>query len=445
MSYFHLVSLGCAKNLVDSEVILGTMYGAGWHLEEDPEKAEVIIINTCGFIQEAVEEAIEEILAFVSLKESKADPSQLIVVTGCLVQRYKEKLVEELPEVDLFVGTEGPEHIARFIDEMKSGGVDSHIILPPRYVMSSDSPRILSTPFYRSWLKITEGCNNRCSYCMIPAIRGNLRSRHITDVVEEATRLELSGVKEISLVAQDSTAYGNDLGDASLEALLRSLLDSTQIPWIRLLYLYPTGISDELIDLVKSESRILPYMDIPMQHVNDDVLAAMNRRYTKKDLAALIERIRTNIPDIALRTTFLVGFPGETDEQYAEIENFIRQTSIDHVGVFNYSNEEGAPSEKFAGQVPEDIAKERRDALLHLQSELSAENLKKYMGKKLEVLVDGVSGETDLLLEGRSKYQAPDVDGIVYINEGTASPGDLVEVEITETTIYDLVGGIVGP
>lgn len=442
MGIFYLISQGCAKNLVDSEVILGSMDMGGWKLTENPEEASVLIINTCGFIQDAVEEAIGEIFELVKLKEIY--PDKRIVVVGCLVQRYKKQLVDDLPEVDLFVGTEGSAEMAGLLERLEKGEIGQRLLLPDQFLMSSDTPRIISTPSFRAWLKITEGCNNRCSYCMIPMIRGELRSRAIEDLVREVKRLEIHGVKELSLIAQDSTAYGNDLGiEISLERLLEQLLEKTSIPWLRLLYLYPNGVTDELLDLMAQNERIVPYLDIPMQHVNDNVLRAMNRRYTSNDLLRLIERIRSRVPNIALRTTFLVGFPGETEKAFWEIEEFMRKVEIDHIGVFTYANEEGAPSEKFANQVSEKVKNKRKNHLLALQAELSAKIQKKYIGRIEPVLVEGLSSETDLLLQGRTKYQAPEVDGIVLINDGVANPGEIVNVAITDSHVYDLVGGIV--
>jgi ribosomal protein S12 methylthiotransferase len=311
--------------------------------------------------------------------------------------------------------------------------------------MTSKTPRLISTPPFRAWLKITEGCNNRCSYCMIPSIRGGLRSRTVDDLVREARRLEEQGVKELTLIAQDSTAYGRDLaGKASLEILLRHLLDHTAIPWLRILYLYPSGISKELLTIMVENKRVVPYLDIPMQHVNDGVLRAMNRHYSSEDLYDMVAGIRSKIPDIALRTTFLVGFPGESEPAFLEIERFLRKMRIDHMGVFPYANEEGAPSEGFANQLPKKEKQRRCDYLLAVQAEISAEIQKKYLGRVEPVLVEGLSRETDLLLEGRTRYQAPEVDGCVLINDGTASPGDIVNVHITDSQVYDLVGEIVG-
>ena len=444
MPKFNLISLGCAKNLVDSEVMLGAMADSGWEFVESPEEADLLLLNTCGFIQSAVEEAIDEILELAKIK--RLTPGKKLVVTGCLVQRYKEMLVKNLPEVDLFVGTEGAGNIGKLVTDLYSEGkTGSRVILPERFLMDSALPRVITTPKASAWLKITEGCNNRCAYCMIPSIRGNLRSRRIEDLISESVNLQEQGIKELSLIAQDSTAYGDDLGrEADLELLVKGLLDRTSIEWIRLFYLYPSGITDQLLELMADNPRIVPYLDIPFQHVNDRILAAMNRRYNSETLYRLLERVRHSIPDIAIRTTFLVGFPGESEKEFMEIESFLKRTQIDHVGVFGYANEEGCPSELFSGQLSEDEKKRRCDHLLALQSGLSKEIQKKYIGRVEPVLVEGVSRETDLLLEGRTRYQAPEVDGCVYINDGIASPGDIVEVKICETQIYDLVGRVVG-
>ena len=442
MLQFNLISLGCAKNLVDSEVMLGSMNANGWEHVELPEDADLLLLNTCGFIQSAVEEAIDEILELAKIKEQF--PAKKLVVTGCLVQRYKEKLGEDLPEVDLFVGTEGAGDIAQLIAPLFKGDIRNRVVLPERVLMDSSLPRIVSAPHFRAWLKVTEGCNNRCAYCMIPSIRGNLRSRQIDDLVYESVRLEQQGVKELSLIAQDSTAYGDDLGrDVNIVSLLRELLKKTSIPWIRLLYLYPSGISDELLQLMADNPRIVPYLDIPFQHVSNRVLHQMNRRYTSEALYNLLARVRDHVPDVAIRTTFLVGFPGESEQEFLEIESFLRQVRIDHVGVFAYANEEGCPSEGFTGQLPEGEKQRRCDHLLAVQFDLSKEIQKKYIGKVESVLVEGVNRETDLLLEGRTRFQAPEVDGCVHINDGIANPGDIVQVKICDTQIYDLVGGIV--
>lgn len=437
-----MISLGCAKNLVDSEIMIGALEKAGWQLREDPLQAEVLLINTCGFIQPAVEEAIEEILQLVNIKSEH--PEKKIVVAGCLVQRYKAQLLEELPEVDFFIGTEGCKTIAEIIDRLPIENPEAKLILPDRFVMDSSLPRTITTPPYRAWFKITEGCDNRCSYCMIPSIRGDLRSRSIDDLAAEAKIHESHGVKELSLIAQDLTAFGNDLGgQVQLYTLLENILAKTTIPWLRLLYLYPSGIHKDLLKLMADQPRIVPYLDIPFQHVSNQVLAAMNRRYTNEDLYRLLEEIRFFLPDVALRTTFLVGFPGETEQDVLMLEKFLHEARIDHVGIFSYANEEGCPSEHYPRQCAEEEKDARKDHLLAVQSEISAEIQKKYIGRMEQVLIEGYSSETDLLLEGRTRFQAPDVDGCVYIAEGEAGLGDIVQVNITEAHVYDLVGKIV--
>lgn len=442
MSSFHLVSLGCAKNLVDSEVMLGLLQAGGWELCDDPGTADVLIVNTCGFIKPAVEEALEVILEMGQYKEE--DPGKFLVVTGCLVQRYLDGLCQDLEEVDLFVGTEGVADIAILLQRLVDGEQTEKTHCPDRFLMNASLPRTLATPFFRSSLKITEGCNNRCSYCMIPSIRGDLRSREIADLISELHRLEDQGVKEISLIAQDITAYGNDLGSAkgNLMTLLTQILKETSFPWLRLMYLYPSGVTDELFELIQNEARILPYMDIPFQHVSDTILKRMHRRYGYDDLCNFVERIRRAVPDIALRTTMMVGFPGETEDDVRLLEGFLKEYRIDHVGVFAYTNEEGARSEFYDGQCPSEVKEERKQRILELQAGISSEIIQRYVGRTVPVLVEGLSRETDLLLEGRTVYQAPEIDGCVYINDGTASPGDIVQVRITEAQIYDLVGAI---
>jgi ribosomal protein S12 methylthiotransferase len=439
MKTLHLTSLGCAKNLVDSEMMLGSLELSGWQAVEDPAEAELLLINTCGFIRPAVEEAVDEILHLAEYKQ--ADPSKKLVVTGCLVQRYGSELHKELPEVDLWVGIDDEQRIAELISALPDCAA---LVLqqPCRSLISSAMPRRLSTPPFRSWLKITEGCNNRCTYCMIPSIRGDLRSRPVADLVIEARALAQGGVKELSLIAQDLTAYGTDL-DSNLAALLRQLLAETDIPWLRLLYLYPASVSDELLDLMAEQPRIVPYLDIPFQHVSSNVLQRMNRRYGQQDLDQLIARIRKRIPHCALRTTMMVGFPGETEQDVTELLECLDSWQLDHVGVFPYEDEEGAAASNFQSKVPEEEKQERFVRVMELQAEISQKRLQQLVGQEVEVLVEGVSEETELLLEGRARFQAPEIDGCVYINEGTASPGDIVKVRIAEAHIYDLVGGII--
>ncbi len=440
MKKLHLVSLGCAKNLVDSEMMLGSLEQGGYKVVQDPAAADLLLVNTCGFIRSAVEEAVDEILRLAEFKE--ADPAKKLVVTGCMVQRYASELQAELPEVDLFVGIDDEARIFDLLEDLSGQG---RLVLktPSTSLVDSGSPRRLSTPWFRSYLKVTEGCDNRCTYCMIPSIRGDLRSRPVIDLVAEAVALGKAGVKELTLIAQDLTAYGDDLDPGTnLVVLLKSLLTATDIPWLRLLYLYPVSTTTELLQLMADQPRILPYLDIPFQHAGDAVLQKMGRRYGRQDLDDLVTEIRQYVPDCALRTTMLVGFPGETSQDVGELLDCLQRWQLDHVGVFPYEDEEGSPAAGFADKVDDDEKQLRYQQVMELQAEISRKKLQQYVGREVEVLVEGLSRESDLLLEGRTRYQAPDVDGCVYINEGIADPGDIVMVRITEAHIYDLVGGI---
>ena len=440
MQTLHLVSLGCAKNLVDSEMMLGILEGGGFQVVQDPADAGIILVNTCGFIRPALEEAVDEILRLAEY--TQAEPEKKLVVTGCMVQRYGNELESELPEVDLFIGLDDEVRILELLASLDNRK-QCIVATPSRFVMSSNQPRRLSTPFFRSYLKITEGCDNHCTYCMIPSIRGRLRSRSIADLVSEACTLERAGVRELTLIAQDLTAYGNDLGNGhNLVALLRALLAATDIPWLRLLYLYPVATTEELLHLMVEHPRILPYLDIPFQHVSDGVLRRMARHYGRRDLEELVSMIRRYLPDCALRTTMLVGFPGETEQDVAELLDCLQRWELDHVGVFSYEDEEGAAATGFPGKVADKEKQQRLSRVMELQAEISKRKLQQYVGRKESVLVEGVSRETDLLLEGRTRYQAPDIDGCLFITEGKANPGDIVKVHITEAHIYDLLGGI---
>lgn len=435
-----LLSLGCPKNLVDSEVMLGQLELAGYHVVETPEAADLLLVNTCGFIRPAVEESIDEILALAEIK--KGDPRKKLVVTGCLVQRYGGNLQQELPEVDLFIGTDGFQEIAALLDRPPVGQL---LHRQPAFLMASTTARRVSTPSHRAYLKITEGCANRCSYCIIPALRGDLRSRLPRDVVAEAQALEQSGVKELTLVAQDLTAYGMDLGSDGprLTSLLKLLLASCSIPWLRLLYLHPGRVDDLLLDLMLAEPRITPYLDIPLQHVSSRLLRRMKRPYDKARIETMLHAVRARPAHVALRTTFLVGFPGETEAEVAEIEDFMRLHRFDHVGIFPFSPEEGTPAAEMDEQVDDEEKEARRDHLMAVQADIALANNEKFIGRVEPVLVEGLSRETDLLLEGRTRYQAAEVDGCVYITAGHCQAGDIVPVRFTEAHTYDLVGEIV--
>ena len=437
----YMVSLGCSKNLVDSEVMLGLLEEDGYQVIQDPENADLLLVNTCGFIGSAVKEAIDEILDLASYKQK--DQTKKLVVTGCLVQRYGTELEKELPEVDIFIGTDSFHNIVSQLHGEKPAIPLAHSLEQSPFLMDSSMPRRISTPPHRAYMKITEGCINRCSYCLIPAIRGRLRSRSIPDLLTEAHRLDAAGVKELTLVAQDLLAYGLDLGkEANLTALLQQLLAETDIPWIRLLYLHPARVQDDILIQMAENKRIVPYLDIPFQHVSDHILKLMNRPYTKAKIRRLMEKVRTIIPDSALRTTMMVGFPGETEEDIIELAGFLQEHHFEHLGVFAYANEEGCQAASFAGQVPEEMKEERLQRIMEIQAEISFTALQKHVGRVEQVLVEGLSKESDLLLEGRTRYQAPEIDGCVYIAKGSAEPGDLVDVTITEAHTYDLVGEI---
>ncbi|HKJ63758.1 MAG TPA: 30S ribosomal protein S12 methylthiotransferase RimO [Desulfopila sp.] len=441
MKNIHVTSLGCPKNFVDSEVMIGVLERRGWTVVEHPEEAAVLLVNTCGFIQPAVEESIEEILG---LSVYTQNGERKLVVTGCMVQRYRDRLSREIPEIDLLLGTEAVADIAGLLEGLLADKrPQGRIYMPETFLMDASLPRTLATPSFRAWMKITEGCDNHCSYCMIPSIRGRLRSRQIDDLTREALQLEAKGVRELTLIAQDLTAFGADRGKKDLVPLLESIAGNTAIPWVRLLYLYPSGINEDLLQFMAAEPRVVPYLDIPMQHVSDTILKRMNRPYNRQALFSLIDTIRTILPEVALRTTFLLGFPGETEADVNLVEQFLLRMHIDHVGVFAYANEEGCPSEFFKEQIPESEKQTRVERILSVQTGISAKIQKRYQGKTLDVLVEGLSRETDLLLEGRTRFQAPDIDGCVYINDGEARPGDMVRVRISETQIYDLVGAIV--
>ncbi len=442
MKNLFMVSLGCPKNLVDSEVMLSILEQSGFSLTDDPEKAEVILVNTCGFIQPAVEEAIDTILEMAAHKE--AHPTQQLVVTGCMVQRYGRSLLEELPEVDLFIGLDDFPYLDKILAEQAGKQRLVATPGPATFLMDSTHARRLATPYFRSYLKITEGCDNRCSYCMIPSIRGALRSREVADLVAEAQALQKNGVQELCLIAQDLTAYGTDLlVSTDLVQLLQQLLAETDIAWFRLLYAYPSGISDDLLQLMASEPRIVPYLDIPFQHVSDGVLKRMNRPYGQQILDALIDCIRQYLPDCAIRTTLMVGFPGESDEDVRAMIAALQRWQLDHVGIFQYQDEEGSAAALLPGKVDEEEKASRYAQVMAVQAEISQQRMQRFVGRIEPVLVEGLSEESDLLLEGRSRYQAPEIDGCVYITSGMVNPGDIVSVHITEAHTYDLVGEVV--
>ena len=437
-----IVSLGCSKNLVDSEVMAGILAGQGYTLVSSLEEADVAVVNTCGFIESAKQESIDAILEIADRGERYR--LSALVVAGCLGQRYANELLESVPEIDAVVGTG---EFARIHDiiECTLSGERVVAVGRPEYLYDHDSPRILSTPRHYAYLKIAEGCDNRCSYCAIPQIRGCLRSRRIESVRAEAEALAAAGCRELILIAQDTTAYGIDIyGRPVLPDLVRSLCRVDGIAWIRLLYTYPTRIGDDLIDTMIEEPKVARYLDIPIQHVSRRILKAMGRAGDAVSLSHLFERIRERVPEITLRTSLMVGFPGETDDEFSELLRFVEDQRIDRVGVFMYSREEGTAAASMGGQIAESIKKRRYAEIMELQKSISLEKLRARIGKVERVLVDGVSEECELVAVGRSEREAPEVDGLIYIEKDHPSPGTFINVRVIAASDYDLVGEVVG-
>lgn len=439
MTALHFIALGCPKNLVDSEVMLGHLSAAGFLLTEDPAAAEAIVVNTCAFIEDAKKEAIDTILEMAEFK--KRGSCRVLVVAGCLPQRYRAELSELLPEVDLFIGAGEFHRIAEIITA-RGGGQETHVGVPT-YLYDHATPRLSITPRHAAYLKIAEGCLHPCSFCIIPNIRGKFRSRTLDSVVAEAEGMLSRGVRELNVIAQDTTAYGSDIG-VNLATLLERLAPLSGPKWIRLLYAYPQEFPEGVIDLIREGEDICKYLDLPIQHVSNRILKSMRRKGTGTEIRRLIERLRRDVPGIALRTSLIVGFPGETDAEFDELVDFVCETRFEHLGVFAFSPEEGTPAAKLKKRIPADVAELRRREIMGVQRELSLGNNQRYVGKELTVLVDGPSPETPHLLVGRHEGQAPDIDGVVYINEGSAPAGEFAQVEITEAHEYDLVGRIIG-
>ena len=433
----YIISLGCPKNIVDSEYMGGILSSAQFQVTDDIEQADIVIINTCAFIQDAVQESIDVILETVRLKEE--GNLKKVIVTGCLVQRYGYKLKREIPEVDVWAGTGKFQKILEILKEDKA-----FFISKPCFVQKRRIPRIRGTPFYTAYLKISDGCSYRCSYCLIPKLRGPMRSVAPQLLLEEAKELSKRGAVEINLVAQDITSYGKDVDDEKvcLESLLESLLNIEGIEWIRLLYLHPLGISERLLDLLENEEKICPYLDIPIQHVNNKILADMRRGYDKKYILELFDKIKRLKRRVFLRTTLLVGFPGETDQAFQELYDFVKDAEFNHLGVFVFSSEKGTSAERLGFKVEKWIANERQDALMRLQADILERKNKEMIGKVIPVLVEGTHPETELLLVGRSNGMAPEIDGQVIINKGYGIIGKIMPVLITEAHTYDLIGEI---
>ena len=436
----HLVTLGCPKNQVDSEVMLGVLARRGHEMVLDPDAADVLVVNTCAFIGPAKEESIDAILDLAAVKAARA--GRRLVVSGCLAQRYADDLQQALPEVDVFVGTGD---LLRIADAVEAPLADAPVVyrgaqhvLPPHGVAA----RVRTGAWWTAYLKVSEGCDHACSFCIIPKIRGRHESRSIDDLVAEAASLAAEGAVELSLIAQDLTAYGRDLpGDASLARLLRAL--AVRVPdvrWLRLLYAYPSSVTDELLEVMADEPAVCPYLDMPLQHISDRMLRAMRRERSGAAIRRLIARIRRAVPEIALRTSFIVGFPGETDADVRELCDFLEEAEFDHVGVFLYSQEENTPAAAFPEQLSEAVKAERWERVMAAQAHIASRRAAAHRGRTVEVLVEGRDARGRLI--GRTRGQAPEIDGRTYLH-GRGAAGDLVQARIVGTETYDLVGDIV--
>ncbi len=440
-----MLSLGCARNLVDAEVMLGYLKKAGFNVDAEISEADVAIVNTCCFIKDAEQESIETILKVCQLKEEAK--VRKIIICGCLPERYKNKLTAELKEVDAFVGPGSIDKITGVVKEILTREKSIGKFTRPKFLYSHLSPRVMLTPRHFAYIKISEGCANNCSYCIIPKLRGKFRSRQLNSVLQEAEFLfKRQRANEINLIGQDTTMYGKDLyGQYKIAELLNRLTQRAGSKWIRLLYAHPAHFPKELIRAVKDKPAICKYIDLPIQHINDKILKRMNRKTTKRDILHLIDRLRTKIPSLAIRTTLIVGFPGETDKQFHELLDFMRQVKFERLGLFKYSRQEQTPAYNFTPQIPAKVKQSRYEEALRLQQEISEQVNQRFLGKTLSVLVDEQDLQDKHLFIGRTEYDAPEVDGCVYVkSKNNLQVGDFVNVKITDTLEYDLVADAIG-
>jgi ribosomal protein S12 methylthiotransferase len=449
MKKVGFVSLGCPKNLVDSEVMMGTLATAGYEITNSADDADTVVVNTCGFIESAKQESIDAILEATELKsEGKA---KRVVVAGCLVERYRDDLMKELPEVDAFIGTSQVGDILKAADDAFDA---KKLTITPvgnktsTYLYDEYTPRMRATESHTAFIKIAEGCDRPCAFCSIPSMRGSFRSRRFGSIIEEARSLAKQGVKEVVLIAQDSSRYGEDLGEVDLLAqLIRALGEIEELEWVRVMYAYPTHISDAFLAAIAETPKAVKYLDMPLQHASRNVLKLMKRGGNRESLEKLIRRVREKVPGIAIRTTFITGFPGETDEDFEELIKFVQNCRFDNVGVFTYSDEEGTPAFDLPNKVDPKTAKKRRDRLMKEQAKISRELNKAKVGKTFPVIFEGLSQESDLLFQGRLEGQTQEIDGYILINDmpDNFEPriGDIYNVRITEAHDYDLVGEIV--
>lgn len=437
-----LISLGCSKNLVDSEHYLGILSKRkGMELTSEVSEADIVIVNTCGFIGDAKKESIETILEVSEFKET--GNLKKLIVAGCLAQKYSDEILKELPEVDAVIGTGDIDKIEKVVDEI----LENKKVVETKnmtFLANADTERVITTASHTAYLKISEGCNRSCTYCIIPQMRGRLRSRSIEDIVEEAKRLVASGVREVNLLAQETTEYGIDLyGDKKLAALMRELCKIEGLKWLRTYYMHPEYVTDELIEVMRTENKICKYFDVPIQHVSDNILRNMARAKSGEQVKSVLARIRKAIPDATIRTTLIVGFPGETEENFEELMDFVREFEFDYAGVFKYSREEDTVAYRLPDQVPEEIKERRYAELVNLQSEIAERKNRRFLGQEIEVMIDGVSSESEYLLEGRTRGQALEIDGKVLTTDGTAKSGEIVKVKFEQNFEYDFVGPIV--
>lgn len=437
---FALMSLGCSKNLVDSENFMGMLVHKNkFSITTDFSKADLIIVNTCGFIGDAKEESINAILEMAEYKKKNL---KKLIVSGCLAQRYADDLISEIPEIDAVIGTGEVDKISEVVEDIlkekkvvKTGSF--------QYLPTADTDRILSTPSHTAYLKISEGCNRRCTYCIIPKMRGNLRSRKIEDIVLEAKKLVSNGVKELNILAQETTEYGMDLyKKKALPDLLKELVKIEELKWIRLYYMFPNSITDELLEVIKNEEKICKYFDIPIQHVSDDILRRMARGISGYKTKKLLYKIKEMMPNATFRTSIIVGFPGETEEEFNELLDFVEEFKFDYIGAFQYSREEDTFAYGMENQISDELKEKRWSRLTNLQNEIIEEKNKEKLGTVVDVLIDGLSSESDLMLEGRTRGQALDIDGKIIITSGTAKAGEIVKVELTQNFEYDFTGEI---
>jgi len=436
------VSLGCAKNLVDSEVMIGLLSEVGFEPTVKLNEADVLIANTCAFIDEAQEEAVDTVLRLAELR--KRNPSRRLVVTGCLAQRFPQDLLDEIPEIDAVVGTGDFHDIVKVVQETLSGKRVKLVSKQPCFIYDETFPRRISTPRHTAYIKIAEGCSNYCSYCVIPEVRGDFRSRPIHSIVAEARKLAEGGARELILIAQDTTRYGQDLyGTYALDKLLKAVCEIDEVEWVRVLYMYPTRVSNELIEVMASLPKVCKYVDLPLQHVDNDLLKLMNRHGRHEEAQKTIGKLREAIPEITVRSTFIVGFPGETETEFRSLLDFLKEVRLDRVGIFTYSPQSGTPASLFPGSVDERVKEARKQEAMEVQRLISREKNEAKVGQVVRVLIEGRAEESELVTVGRSQAEAPEIDGLIYIGNLHPKPGEFRFVKITDAGDYDLVGEIV--